>query len=52
MKELLEKGIKVLLQEMRPGVKADDALKFTQAALNMAHIMHNLDKINFLKESK
>lgn len=33
----IEKAIKLLAEKITESVKADDALKFTQAALNLAH---------------
>lgn len=38
MKSEIEKAIQVLLKKITTDTKADDALKFTQAALNLAHI--------------
>jgi len=37
MKEELEKAIKILAEMITKDMKADDALKYTQAALNAAH---------------
>lgn len=39
MKTEIEKAIELLAQKITTNVKADDALKFTQAALNLAHVM-------------
>lgn len=38
MDEKIDFSIKVLLDKIRPTVKFDEALKFTQAALNLAHV--------------
>ena len=38
MKPEIENAIKLLAEKITSDVKADDALKFTQAALNLAHI--------------
>ena len=38
MKEVIEKAIKTLAGKITTESKADDALKFTQAALNLAHV--------------
>lgn len=38
MKERLEKAIKVLAEKINSDVKADEAMKFMQAALNAAHV--------------
>jgi hypothetical protein len=44
----IEKAIKIILtQKITEDVKADDALKFTQAVLNLAHakvIVMDMDK--------
>lgn len=37
MQEKITTAIKLLAEKINAGVKADDALKFTQAALNLAH---------------
>lgn len=37
MEKAIENAIKLLAEKIDGGVKADDALKFTQAALNLAH---------------
>ena len=37
MKAEIENAIKLLAEKISKDVKADDALKFTQAALNLAH---------------
>lgn len=39
MKAEIEKAIKLLAEQVEKGMKADDALKFTQAALNLAHVL-------------
>lgn len=38
MKTEVEAAIKLLAGKITQDVKADDALKFTQAALNLAHV--------------
>ena len=38
MKTEIDKAIKELAQKITNDVKADEALKFTQAALNLAHV--------------
>jgi len=42
MKEKLEKAIKVLADKITGDIKADDALKFTQAAQNAANTIRAL----------
>lgn len=37
MDEKIDKAIENVVSMVRPNVKADEALKFTQAALNLAH---------------
>jgi hypothetical protein len=37
METAIEKAIKLLAEKITGAVKSDDALKFTQAALNLAH---------------
>jgi len=44
MKEQLEEAIKVLAKLIVKDIKADDALKFTQAALNAAHTIMMLEQ--------
>ena len=39
MKEELERAITLLSKKIVLDVKSDDALKFTQAALNLAHVV-------------
>jgi len=38
MKTEIKNAIKLLAQKITGDVKADEALKFTQAALNLAHV--------------
>ena len=45
MKEATEKAIALLAGKIDAQVKGDDALKFTQAALNLAHVLATLDNI-------
>jgi hypothetical protein len=45
MKEELEKAIKVLAEKITSEVSADEALKYTQAALNAAHTLVNLKAV-------
>lgn len=42
MKEESEKAIKVLAGKITTGIKPDGALKYTQAALNLAHVLATL----------
>lgn len=52
MNEELEKAIKLLAAKITADVKADDALKFTQAALNLAHVEATLTGAKYLADSK
>lgn len=42
MNEKLEKAIEALASKITDDIKGDDALKLTQAALNMAHTLQVL----------
>lgn len=48
MKSESEKAIKVLAGKVTGDVKADDALKYTQAALNLAHVLATLHELERL----
>ena len=39
MKETIEKAIKLLAEKVTEQTKSEDALRFTQAALNLAHVL-------------
>ena len=45
MKEATEAAIKVLAEKVKSDMKSDDALKYTQAALNLAHVLATLDNM-------
>jgi hypothetical protein len=45
MKTEIEKAIKLLSEKVNTQVKSEDALRFTQAALNLAHVLATLDNI-------
>jgi len=38
MEKAIEDAIKLLAEKIKSDVKPDEALKFTQAALNLAHV--------------
>ena len=42
MKEAAEAAIKVLANKVTSDTKSDDALRYTQAALNLAHVLATL----------
>jgi len=44
-KEKLTKAIEVLADKIKGDVKPDEALKFTQAAVNAANAIHTLKSI-------
>ena len=46
MEEAIESAIKLLAEKITGDVKADDALKFTQAALNLAHTKQVIKQAN------
>ena len=45
MKTEIEKAIKLLAEKVNTQIKSEDALRFTQAALNLAHVLATLDNI-------
>jgi len=45
MKTEIEKAIKLLSEKVDGKIKSEDALRFTQAALNLAHVLATLDNI-------
>ena len=45
MKAEVEKAIKLLAEKVNAQVKSEDALRFTQAALNLAHVLATLDNM-------
>lgn len=44
-----EAAIKLLAERITSDVKADDALKFTQAALNLAHVLQVKKQVETLQ---
>ena len=45
MEEELRKAIKILAKEIKRGVSSNDALKYTQAALNAANALIGLSNM-------
>ena len=45
MKTEIEKAFKLLSENVNTQVKSEDSLRFTQAALNLAHVLSTLDNI-------
>lgn len=39
MKDVIEKAVKLLAGKITADVKSEDALRFTQAALNLEHVL-------------
>ena len=50
MKAEIEKAIKVLADKVTEDIKPDEALKYTQAALNLAHVSATLANIDKQKQ--
>jgi len=46
METEMKTAMKLLAEKITSDVKADDALKFTQAALNLAHVLATLDNMS------
>lgn len=45
MKEEIGTAIKLLAEKTNNSVKSEDALRFTQAALNLAHVLATLNNM-------
>ncbi len=45
MKNEIETAIKLLSEKIDTVVKSEDALRFTQAALNLAHVLAIMDNM-------
>ena len=45
MKAETEKAIKLLAGKVTEDTKSEDALRYTQAALNLAHVLATLDNM-------
>lgn len=39
MKEVIEKAVEILAEKINREVKSEDALRYTQAALNLYHVL-------------
>lgn len=50
MKNEIETAIKLLSEKIDQSVKSEDALRFTQAALNLAHVLATMDNMEKLKQ--
>lgn len=46
MKEATEAAIKVLAEKVTSDTESNDALRYTQAALNLAHVLSILGNMN------
>jgi hypothetical protein len=51
MKEAIEKAVKLLAEKITGDIKSEDALRFTQAALNLEHVLAVKQQIE-LQEKK
>ena len=45
MKNEIETAIKLLSEKIDKSVKSEDALRFSQAALNLAHVLATMDNM-------
>jgi hypothetical protein len=45
MTKEIEQAIKLLAEKVDKSVKSEDALRFTQAALNLAHVLATIDNM-------
>ena len=45
MENEIKTAIKLLATKIDGAVKSDDALKFTQAALNLAHVLATMENV-------
>jgi hypothetical protein len=52
MKEAIENAVKLLAEKITAGVKSEDALRFTQSALNLEHVLQVKQIIELAEASK
>ena len=45
MEKIIEEAVKVLAEKITKDVKSEDALRYTQAALNLEHVLAVKDNI-------
>ena len=45
MKEATEAALKAMIAQATSNVRSDDAMKYTQAALNLAHVLATIDNM-------
>ena len=50
MKNEIEAAIKLLSEKIDQSVKSEDALRFTQAALNLAHVLATINNMEKQKQ--
>ena len=50
MENAIKNGIKLLAEKITTEVKSEDALRFTQAALNLAHVLSTEAGIKHLEK--
>lgn len=46
METAVKGAIKLLAEKVKDDVKSEDAMRFTQSALNLAHVLATFDGIN------
>jgi hypothetical protein len=52
MKEEIEKAVKFLAEKITGDIKSEDALRFTQSALNLKHVLLVEQNIRLAEEEK
>jgi hypothetical protein len=52
MKTEIAVAIKLLAQKINSDIKADDALKYTQAALNLAHVTATIENSKLTNKNR
>lgn len=45
MQSIVEEAIKILIKDVKAGMPPDQALKITQACLNLAHVIATVDLV-------
>ena len=52
MKEAIENAVKLLAKKINAEVKSEDALRFTQSALNLEHVLQVKQNIEMAEAAK
>jgi hypothetical protein len=50
MEDAIKNGIKLLAEKITKDVKSEDALRFTQAALNLEHVLATKNNIEIERQ--